>query len=229
MSIKTTTLYGHLHSAIYRLTHPFYLYHSGSIDKISESQLFHSQIISDFIKKHNIQTINIIGCGYGVEIKSIRRIFQDITIYGFDIDDRCISYCKNKFDHDPKIKIIKLNIGSEAMYVSDNLSAAICFETMYFLSPNEIEYFLKNISKSGIQYFLFETHNNSFRYGERYNTELETKSRYSGDQGAWDHPYIFLLKKYFTILDIKSMSSNIRSKSGQNQDSWVFELQFRET
>jgi 2-polyprenyl-3-methyl-5-hydroxy-6-metoxy-1,4-benzoquinol methylase len=66
---------------------------AGSYNRLAE---FKAEIINDFVKKHNIQTVMEFGCGDGNQLS----LGQYPQYMGFDISKTAIKHCKKRFKND---------------------------------------------------------------------------------------------------------------------------------
>lgn len=98
----------------------------GSYDRLAE---FKAEVINDFIRKHDIQTVIELGCGDGNQL----LLAQYPKYLGFDVSDDAIKTCINKFHNDPSKAFLNM---SQLSTQKADLSMSL--DVIYHLVEDEV-------------------------------------------------------------------------------------------
>jgi cyclopropane fatty-acyl-phospholipid synthase-like methyltransferase len=99
---------------------------TGSYNLLAE---FKAEIINDFVKQQNIETVVEFGCGDGNQLK-----YYNFKKYlGYDVSEQSIKICKNEFKNDSS-KVFKL--ASDYAKINSDLNLSI--DVIYHLVEDDI-------------------------------------------------------------------------------------------
>ena len=101
---------------------------AGSYNKLAE---FKAEIINEFIKNNNIETIIEYGCGDGNQLK----LAEYPSYIGFEISPKAIKLCQDIFEHD-KTKSFRLM----TEYKGETAQLTLSLDVIYHLVEDDIYY-----------------------------------------------------------------------------------------
>jgi len=99
---------------------------SGSYNKLS---LFKAEVLNDFVKQNEIQTIIEYGCGDGSQLS----LFEFPFYTGFDVSNSALLLCKNLFSNDAT-KIFK----NMTDYRNETAQLTLSLDVIYHLVENSV-------------------------------------------------------------------------------------------
>ncbi len=121
---------------------------AGSYNRLAE---FKAEIINDFVKKNNIETIIEFGCGDGNQLS----LFNFKNYIGFDVSETVLNLCKNKFKDD-NTKIFK----HTTEFKNEKADLVLSLDVIYHLIEDEVfELYMDNIFKASNKFVIIYSSN----------------------------------------------------------------------
>lgn len=127
---------------------------AGSYNKFAA---FKAEIINEFVKKNNVQTIMEFGCGDGNQLTLAN--YPDYT--GFDISPKAISLCEKLFagDNSKRFKLL-------SDYAGDTAELVMSLDVIYHLVEDDVyENYIKGLFGSSEKYIVIYSSNTDENQG----------------------------------------------------------------
>lgn len=220
--IVSSYIYGIIHSRSFWKTHnpvsnPCWVGDDyKELEKTNKLRYLYVTKIFEFIRENSLDEVIFLGCAYGDELVYANREFPDIKLVGCDISTPCIEYCKRLNLKNTEFVLTDLNKKSDIKSIFQKRGNArrgiVTIGTLTFIYPAPLRFLLKYSAEQNTKAVLIQSNVNAFDFVPFYDLWKETKSRYSGNQGAWNHPYIHLLKKYYTIYEFEFINPRLCTK-----------------
>lgn len=134
---------------------------SGSYGRLAK---FKALVLNDFIKKNGISTIVEFGCGDGAQLS----LLNCPAYIGFDVAEKAIEICKQKFDEEKSFKFFLLD--DDEFNLLEKQELALSLDVIYHLIEEEVfESYMKKLFDSASRFVIIY----AYSFDKTYNSKHE--------------------------------------------------------
>ncbi|MBF0385932.1 MAG: hypothetical protein HQL27_08695 [Candidatus Omnitrophica bacterium] len=192
--------------------------------EVSEYTKVRVNLLVDFIKENDLDTLIIFGCAYGRELlplsKKLESVNQKIQIIGADINKEAMDACSKYGLKNSVFYVVNMECSRELeglfSKVQGNRIGVYCCETAPYLLPGKFRNFVKvcaqNSRIKGFQ--LLEA-----AYID-YDSFWDVGMLFTFQGNYWRHNYPKVIKRHFSINKIYFLDPKLRTNVHLNQPLW---------
>ena len=176
---------------------------NGSYGKLA---LFKAEIINEFVKNNNIDSVIEFGCGDGNQLK----LAEYKEYEGIDVSETAIFNCKKLFENDHSKKFY---LDSE--YKGGKSKLSISLDVIYHLVEDEVfENYMRTLFEASSKYVLI--------YSSNYNSEQINHVKHRKFEDWININFPNAKKKYFIKNKFPYKGNDL---NGSKSDFYIYEIQ----